>query len=227
MKRYLTLLALVIAALVLTGCVNSTSGFSLSGIVATGAPAEVATVTLKDVNDAVLTATTDSKGSYTVTSGSAPATPVFIRATLSDGSQLHSLLEALPGSGEVANVSPATEAVVAQVVGDDPAAVFDKAKASRPSISASDVATAKAKPTAPSTIGTVDVLKSPGSMRRYGRYIPRCIGVKIGGRRFGIYRKIEVFGGSLFENGNYLRCGKIGVGRNDQTCNTGHQRRST
>lgn len=102
---------------------------SISGVAAVGAPLPGATVKLKGANGTVITTTADATGAYTFADVSALTAPMMLEASGTAGGvayTLHSILMTAPATGVsgVLNVTPATEAVVAQATGQSPAAVF-------------------------------------------------------------------------------------------------------
>lgn len=121
---------------------NATT-FTLSGVVATGAPLPGASIKVVDSSGAAVglvdaagntlaagtTNLTDGSYSIILNTGS-PKVPLLIEASGIDVSGnpvvLHSTLQAA-STPAVANITPATEAVVAQVLGADPKMVFQKA----------------------------------------------------------------------------------------------------
>lgn len=128
------------AMLTLAGCGGGSgdptprvaSNASLSGTAAVGAPLPNAKVTLKDSTGKTLTATADANGAYSFPDVSGLTAPLMLQASGAAGGvnyTLHSLLATAPAAGVsgVINVTPATDAVVAQTVGGDPAVVFSDA----------------------------------------------------------------------------------------------------
>jgi hypothetical protein len=102
---------------------------SISGVAAVGAPLPNATVKLKGANGTVLTTTASATGAYTFADVSTLTAPMMLQASGTAGGvayTLHSILMTAPAAGVsgVLNVTPATEAVMAQASGKDPAAVF-------------------------------------------------------------------------------------------------------
>lgn len=113
---------------------GSGSATSLTGTTAVGAPLPYATVTLKDATGKTLTTTADIEGVYTFSDVSGTTAPLMLQATGTAGGTsytLHSVLTTVPATGVsgVVNITPVTEAITAQALGDDPATVFaDKDK---------------------------------------------------------------------------------------------------
>lgn len=117
--------------------------FALSGVAATGAPLPGASIRVVDASGAAVglvdsAGNTLAAGTTNLTDGSyslllntaSPKVPLLIEASGFDVSGnpvvLHSTLQAA-STPAVANITPATEAVVAQVLGADPKTVFQKA----------------------------------------------------------------------------------------------------
>lgn len=122
---------------------------SISGVAAVGAPLPNATVKLKGANGVVITTTASATGAYTFADVSTLTAPMMLEASGTAGGvayNLHSILMTVPAAGVsgVLNVTPATEAVVAQATGQEPAAVFaDSAKIT--AVDSTKLANAKAK----------------------------------------------------------------------------------
>ena len=102
---------------------------SLSGTAAVGAPLPNADVILKGANGSTLTQKANALGEYKFPDVSSLTAPLMLQAKGTAGGTsytLHSLLPTAPAAGVngVLNATPATQAVVAQATGQDPAAVF-------------------------------------------------------------------------------------------------------
>ena len=102
---------------------------SLSGTAAVGAPLPNAKVTLKGASGTPLETTTNALGEYKFPDVSSLTAPLMLQAKGNAGGTdytLHSLLPTAPAAGVngVLNATPATQAVVAQATGQDPATVF-------------------------------------------------------------------------------------------------------
>jgi hypothetical protein len=134
-------LSVLTLSLILAGCGGGGSSSPsavittpLDGVVAVGAPLPGATVVLKDANGKTTTTTADANGKYRFSDVAGYVAPLMIQASGTAGGKayvLHSVLNVAPASGVagVLNVTPATQAVVAQATGVDPATVFaDSAK---------------------------------------------------------------------------------------------------
>jgi hypothetical protein len=120
-----------------------TAPTSLSGTIAVGAPMLNATVTVKDANGVVRTATAAANGSYSGISTDGLVGPFQLQACgLVDANYtcFYSVV-AQPG---VANVTPLTNATVALALGSDPAAMFAATAPVAPP-SAADLDAQKAK----------------------------------------------------------------------------------
>lgn len=122
---------------------------SLAGTAAVGAPLANAAVVLKDASGTTRSATADANGAYTFADLSGLVAPAMLQAQGSAGGRsyvLHSVMTALPAAGEagVTNVTPATEAVTAQALGQQPAAAFASAQAIK-SVDPSALAAAKTR----------------------------------------------------------------------------------
>lgn len=103
---------------------------SLVGTVAVGAALPNAKMTLKDIHGRTLTTVADANGAYKFFDVSSLTAPLMLQASGTAGGvlyTLHSMLMTVPdvGSSGVLNVTPATEAVVAQAMGSDPTAAFE------------------------------------------------------------------------------------------------------
>lgn len=139
MKRLSKILLTHLALVSLVACgggdgpaASQPAAASLTGTTAIGAPLANAAVVLKDASGTTRTATADASGAYTFADLSGLVAPVMLQARGSAAGRsyvLHSLMTALPAAGEagVLNVTPATEAVTAQVLGQGPAAAFEDA----------------------------------------------------------------------------------------------------
>lgn len=146
----------IIAAATLAACGGGGSSdggtSSITGTAAVGAPLPNAQVTLKDANGKVLTTTADANGAYTFANVIGVVAPLMVQATGTAGGvtyTLHSALMTMPAAGVsgVLNVTPATEATVAQALSADPATTF-AAPASIKTMDPAKLAAAKEKMTA-------------------------------------------------------------------------------
>ena len=144
-----------LASGVLMGCGgggSSTAGNTdaiISGVAAVGAPLANAAIIVKDANNESVSATADAKGSY-IANVSGKTAPFMIKATgvvAGVSTSYYSALETAPKSGETltANVTPLTNAIVAQASSGDPATVFADVKANKAGIDATKVQAAKDK----------------------------------------------------------------------------------
>ncbi len=153
MKKHLKYLLTGLAVATLAACGggggSASSVASLTGTAAVGAPLPNATVVLKDATGKTLTQTADANGAYTFPDVSGLTAPLMLEASGTAGGTsytLHSLLATAPAAGVsgVINVSPHTEAAVAQATGQDPATVFaDPVRIN--AVDATKLADAKAK----------------------------------------------------------------------------------
>ena len=102
---------------------------SLSGIAAIGAAMAGAKVTLKDSNGKTATVTADRNGNFNFSNIGGFTPPIMLRAeAVVDGTsyKLHSLLTSVPSTGNInLNVTPATEVLTAQTLGNSPASAFN------------------------------------------------------------------------------------------------------
>jgi hypothetical protein len=120
---------------VLTACGGGGGGASpdttnLSGTVAVGAPLANATIALKDANGDTREATTNSQGEYTIANIGTLKAPFIVRATGTAGGEVYELFSAstaLNAGDNTLNVTPATTAVLTQVLGRVPAQAFNDA----------------------------------------------------------------------------------------------------
>lgn len=96
---------------------------TLKGTAAKGAAIASGSVAVKCLSGSA-SATTGADGSFSVDLSAATA-PCVLRVTAADGSQLHSVVVAGSSSTVTANVTPATELVVARLVGSAPGSYFD------------------------------------------------------------------------------------------------------
>jgi hypothetical protein len=108
---------------------TAASSGTLTGVAVVGAPLADAIVTLKDANGVTKTATVKSDGSYSIADADALTPPLMIQVKGTAGGTdyvLHSLLTSKPAKGETAtlNATPATEVVLAQTLGANPANTF-------------------------------------------------------------------------------------------------------
>jgi hypothetical protein len=133
---------------------------SLTGTVAVGAPMANATITVKDGAGNTKTTTTDTNGKYTISDVSTLKAPLMLQAkgqVTGRELTLHSVLETTPTASSVLNATPATEAITAHAMGNDPASVFaDQTKIAN--INANDLKAAKTK----LTEAIAEVLKAMG-----------------------------------------------------------------
>jgi len=118
--------ALFFGALLLSGCGggggggSSPSTLSISGVAATGAAISLGAVEAKCATGTG-TATTNADGTYTVNVSSG-AQPCILRATDPvTKTELHSIVEA---GATTANITPVTNLVVSNALGDEPATAF-------------------------------------------------------------------------------------------------------
>ncbi|MDP2221669.1 MAG: carboxypeptidase-like regulatory domain-containing protein [Hydrogenophaga sp.] len=96
---------------------------SLSGTAAVGAPLANAKLVLKDANGITKETTADANGKYKFADLAGLTAPLMLQAKGTVAGMpyaLHSLLTELPAAAGVINVTPATEAVTAQVLGKKP-----------------------------------------------------------------------------------------------------------
>lgn len=148
MKRLLTLtLGLSMAAL-LTACGggggggganNSASGLTITGVAATGAAISSGSVEAICATGSA-TATTSANGTYSITISNG-AQPCILRATDPISKlQLHSIVES---GSKIANITPVTDLVVANTLGDSPTNVFSNfGSAAQAKITSSNISTA-------------------------------------------------------------------------------------
>ena len=114
---------------------------SISGTAATGAAIVGGTVDVKCAAGTGSPATTIADGSYTITVAGG-SLPCVLRVSYGS-EQLYSLAEANSGSVVRANVTPFTQLIAAQVVGGDPASLYNTFDASaQTKLSAATVASA-------------------------------------------------------------------------------------
>ena len=114
---------------------------SISGTAATGAAIVGGTVDVKCAAGTGSPATTSADGSYTITVAGG-SLPCVLRVSYGS-EQLYSLAEANGGSVVRANVTPFTQLIAAQVVGGDPASLYNTFDASaQTKLSAATVASA-------------------------------------------------------------------------------------
>ena len=100
-----------------------TAPTSLSGTIAVGAPMLNATVTVKDANGVIRTATAAANGSYSGISTDGLVGPFQLQACgLVDAN--YTCFYSVVAQAGVANVTPLTNATVALALGSDPAAMF-------------------------------------------------------------------------------------------------------
>ncbi|MDR3480905.1 MAG: hypothetical protein P4L91_09345 [Burkholderiaceae bacterium] len=135
-----------------TTTIVSTTNVVVTGVAAIGAPLGNATISVVDGNGAavkllnsagntVTTATTNvADGSYTLTLNTAsPKLPLFIEAVGSDATGwpvvLHTVVQS-DTAPVVANITPLTNAVVAEILGADPQGIFLNASANASAIAA-------------------------------------------------------------------------------------------
>lgn len=136
MKQGGTALAVCALVAALSSCGGGTAGSSssspapsaLSGTVAVGSPMLDATITVKDANGNVRTATAASDGSYSGISTEGLTPPFSIEACGLVDSKFTCLYSVAHSAG-VANVTPLTHGVLALALGEDPSALFDAAAA--------------------------------------------------------------------------------------------------
>jgi len=125
-------LAAAACAVTLAGCFGgggggggpASSDSGLSGTAAVGAPLPSATITLKDANGNTLTATADANGKFTFPSLSGVTAPFMLQATGTVAGTTFNLYSLATASGSTLNVTPATDAITAQALGEDPSTAF-------------------------------------------------------------------------------------------------------
>jgi hypothetical protein len=132
---------------------------------------------LKDGKGASKSTTTGSDGSYSIDATGLTAPFIFEASGMIGGSQvvLHSVAESITSSGKVvANITPLTDAVVANVAGEDSSAFFispDASKVTAASISAAQAAIKAALSSVLKAAGLpsdVDLLKTTFSADKTG-----------------------------------------------------------
>lgn len=126
--------------------VPAPTSYTMTGVVATGAPAVNAQVLFKDRNGKTASAETNAEGRFTLNSANETlAAPVIVRAVPVGGPAMHSVLHQWLASGDPAevNITQLTEAVVALALGKDPYAAFEANEA--PSATATTQAETKLK----------------------------------------------------------------------------------
>jgi len=108
---------------------------SLSGVAAIGAAMANAKVTLKDSNGTTASTTADDNGNFSFSNVGGFTPPIMLRAegTVNGTSyKLHSLLTSAPTTGNInLNVTPATEALTAQTLGEAPDTAFKETRFGR------------------------------------------------------------------------------------------------
>lgn len=127
-------LAVTACALMLTACGGGGSGdgtgeggssaISLSGTAAVGAPLPSAVVVLRDAKGSTLTVTADVNGAFTFADVSGVIAPFMLQATGTAGGTTHNLYSIATSATPVLNVTPATDAITAQTLGEDPSTAF-------------------------------------------------------------------------------------------------------
>ncbi len=146
MKTYA--ISALICGFVLTGCgggggggssSSSVSSLSISGVAATGAAISLGTVDAKCATGTG-TATTNADGSYTINVSNG-AQPCILRATDPlTKVELHSIVEA---GATTANITPVTNLVVANALGDDPTTAFSNfSSAAQAKVTSANITTA-------------------------------------------------------------------------------------
>ncbi len=106
------------------GAVPAVSTPSLSGTAAVGAPLPSAVVVLRDAAGNTLTTTADAGGSFTFADTSLVSAPFMLQATGMAGGTTFNLYSLATGTTGVLNVTPATDAITAQALGEDPSTAF-------------------------------------------------------------------------------------------------------
>lgn len=109
----LGLIALLTAALAACGGGGSSASQSISGVAATGLAISDGQVTLKCAAGSTAPVTTQADGSYSIDLGSATL-PCIVRVTYTDGTGQHRL-HSLAKTGGTVNITPVTDAVVANL----------------------------------------------------------------------------------------------------------------
>jgi hypothetical protein len=120
--------ALLISAIVLSGCgggggggvAASPSSLSISGVAATGAAISLGSVEARCATGTGTT-TTNADGTYTVNVASGVQPCILKAIDPVTKTELHSIVEA---GATTANITPVTSLVVANTLGDEPAAAF-------------------------------------------------------------------------------------------------------
>ena len=102
---------------------------SLSGVAAIGMALAKASVTLKDSTGKTETTTTDESGNFNFNNVSSLTPPLMLQVKGSAAGisyVLHSVMTSAPAQGtNTLNVTPATDALITQTLGADPAITFD------------------------------------------------------------------------------------------------------
>ncbi len=130
------------------GASTSATTQSLAGVAAIGTALANATVTLKDSTGKTETTTTDESGNFSFSNVSSFTPPLMLQVKGSAAGTsyvLHSLMTTTPAQGtNTLNVTPATDAIVTQTLGADPAVTFNDASKIK-NIDPAKLADAKAK----------------------------------------------------------------------------------
>lgn len=160
-----------------SGANSPASTVTLAGVAAAGSPLAGASVTLKDARGVTKTATTSSNGAYSfdVTGLSAPFVLEAIGIVGGNQVVLHSVAESAPSSGSTTtNITPLTEALVANISSSDPATFFGSPTSSLVTTASLQAAQTSLK-TALSTVLTaaglpadIDLLKTAFSANKTG-----------------------------------------------------------
>ena len=178
------------------GSTSTAASLSFSGVAATGAPLLAAKirvydtagkpVNLQDAGGNAISAdsisTADGSFRLTLAKGSSPAFPLILQADGADATGrpvvLHSLLAS--SSSTSANITPLTDAVVAQVLGANPKTILQNASANASQLALLANATAvanaanqiksiaKANLTGAKTATTLDLLQTPFTANKTG-----------------------------------------------------------
>jgi hypothetical protein len=106
---------------------TQTGGSNLSGTVAVGAALTGASIQIKDANGTIREVTADSAGQYTITGAETLTAPFIIKALGTAGGTTYELFSAstgISGGNNILNITPATTAVLTQVLGANPSLAF-------------------------------------------------------------------------------------------------------
>lgn len=103
------------------------AGSTLSGTVAVGAALAGANIQIKDANGATREVTANSQGQYTISGADTLTAPFIIKAVGTAGGTTYELFSAstgINGGDNILNISPATTAVLTQVLGANPSQAY-------------------------------------------------------------------------------------------------------